>query len=61
MSVDFKCHMRLSSSVHGAISTLHTNSVCEVPNRLCLFRASLYGGGNLTLATSRPDPKKAGS
>jgi hypothetical protein len=31
--------MRLSSSGHRAISTLHTNSACEVPNRLFLFRA----------------------
>jgi type II secretory ATPase GspE/PulE/Tfp pilus assembly ATPase PilB-like protein len=26
--------MRLSFSGHRAIFTLHTNSVCEVPNRL---------------------------
>jgi type II secretory ATPase GspE/PulE/Tfp pilus assembly ATPase PilB-like protein len=31
--------MRLSSSGHRAISTLHTNSAGEVPNRLFLFRA----------------------
>src|SRR4029077_932326 len=34
--------MRLSSSGHRAISTLHTNSVCEVPNRLFLFRAQPF-------------------
>jgi type IV pilus assembly protein PilB len=31
--------MRLSSSGHRAISTLHTNSVCEVPSRFALFGA----------------------
>ena len=39
--------MRLSSSGHRAISTLHTNSACEVPNRLFLFRA-LAGIGERT-------------
>ncbi len=34
--------MRLSSSGHRAISTLHTNSVCEVPNRFFLFRAQPF-------------------
>jgi type II secretory ATPase GspE/PulE/Tfp pilus assembly ATPase PilB-like protein len=34
--------MRLSSSGHRAISTLHTNSACEVPNRLFLFRAQPF-------------------
>jgi Type II secretory pathway, ATPase PulE/Tfp pilus assembly pathway, ATPase PilB len=34
--------MRLSSSGHRAISTLHTNSVCEVPNRFSLFRAQPF-------------------
>jgi Tfp pilus assembly ATPase PilU len=31
--------MRLSSSRHRTISTLHTNSVCEVPSRFFLFQA----------------------
>jgi type IV pilus assembly protein PilB len=34
--------MRLSSSGHRAISTLHTNSVCEVPSRFFLFRAQPF-------------------
>jgi type II secretory ATPase GspE/PulE/Tfp pilus assembly ATPase PilB-like protein len=34
--------MRLSSSGHRAISTLHTNSVCEVPNRFFLFQAQPF-------------------
>jgi type II secretory ATPase GspE/PulE/Tfp pilus assembly ATPase PilB-like protein len=34
--------MRLSSSGHRATSTLHTNSACEVPNRLFLFRAQPF-------------------
>src|SRR6516225_10632734 len=34
--------MRLSSSGHRAISTLHTNSVCEVPNRFLLFKAQPF-------------------
>jgi type II secretory ATPase GspE/PulE/Tfp pilus assembly ATPase PilB-like protein len=34
--------MRLSSSGHRAISTLHTNSVGEVPNRFFLFRAQPF-------------------
>jgi hypothetical protein len=34
--------MRLSSSGHRAISTLHTNSVCEVPNRFFLFRVQPF-------------------
>jgi type II secretory ATPase GspE/PulE/Tfp pilus assembly ATPase PilB-like protein len=34
--------MRLSSSGHRAISTLHTNSVREVPNRFFLFRAQPF-------------------
>jgi type IV pilus assembly protein PilB len=34
--------MRLSSSGHRAISTLHTNSVCEVPSRFILFNAQPF-------------------
>ena len=34
--------MRLSSSGHRAISTLHTNSVCEVPNRFFTFGAQPF-------------------
>src|SRR6516225_8076852 len=34
--------MRLSSSGHRAISTLHTNSVCEVPNRFVMFKAQPF-------------------
>jgi type II secretory ATPase GspE/PulE/Tfp pilus assembly ATPase PilB-like protein len=34
--------MRLSSSGHRAISTLHTNSVCEVPNRFIVFKAQPF-------------------
>jgi type II secretory ATPase GspE/PulE/Tfp pilus assembly ATPase PilB-like protein len=34
--------MRLSSSGHRAISTLHTNSVCEVPNRFLMFKAQPF-------------------
>ena len=34
--------MLLSSSGHRAISTLHTNSVCEVPSRFFLFRAQPF-------------------
>jgi type II secretory ATPase GspE/PulE/Tfp pilus assembly ATPase PilB-like protein len=34
--------MRLSSSGHRAISTLHTSSVCEVPNRFFLLRAQPF-------------------
>jgi type II secretory ATPase GspE/PulE/Tfp pilus assembly ATPase PilB-like protein len=34
--------MRLSSSGHRAISTLHTNSVCEVPNRFQMFKAQPF-------------------
>jgi type II secretory ATPase GspE/PulE/Tfp pilus assembly ATPase PilB-like protein len=34
--------MRLSSSGHRAISTLHTNSACEVPNRFFLFHAQPF-------------------
>ena len=34
--------MRLSSSGHRAISTLHTNSVCDVPKRFFLFRAQPF-------------------
>src|ERR1700757_5100942 len=34
--------VRLSSSGHRAISTLHTNSVCEVPNRFLMFKAQPF-------------------
>lgn len=34
--------MRLSSSGHRAVSTLHTNSACEVPDRFFLFRAQPF-------------------
>ena len=34
--------MRLSSSGHRAISTLHPNSACEVLNRLFLFRTQPF-------------------
>jgi type II secretory ATPase GspE/PulE/Tfp pilus assembly ATPase PilB-like protein len=34
--------MRLSSSGHRAISTLHTNSVCAVPNRFLMFKAQPF-------------------
>jgi type IV pilus assembly protein PilB len=51
--------MRLSSSGHRAISTLHTNTVCEVPNRLCLFRAQPFMvADSLKLAISQRLVKK---
>ncbi|MBV8814531.1 MAG: Flp pilus assembly complex ATPase component TadA [Verrucomicrobia bacterium] len=51
--------MRLSSSGHRAISTLHTNTVCEVPNRLCLFRAQPFMvADSLKLAISQRLIKK---
>ena len=51
--------MRLSSSGHRAISTLHTNSVCEVPNRLILFRAQPFMvADSLKLAISQRLVKK---
>jgi type II secretory ATPase GspE/PulE/Tfp pilus assembly ATPase PilB-like protein len=51
--------MRLSSSGHRAISTLHTNSVCEVPARLFLFRAQPFMvADSLKLAISQRLVKK---
>jgi type II secretory ATPase GspE/PulE/Tfp pilus assembly ATPase PilB-like protein len=51
--------MRLSSSGHRAISTLHTNSACEVPNRLSLFRAQPFMvADSLKLAISQRLVKK---
>ena len=51
--------MRLSSSGHRAISTLHTNSACEVPNRLFLFRAQPFMvADSLKLAVSQRLVKK---
>ncbi len=51
--------MRLSSSGHRAISTLHTNSVCEVPNRFCLFRAQPFMvADSLKMAVSQRLVKK---
>ncbi|HEX6564119.1 MAG TPA: ATPase, T2SS/T4P/T4SS family [Chthoniobacterales bacterium] len=51
--------MRLSSSGHRAISTLHTNSACEVPNRLLLFRAQPFMvADSLKLAISQRLVKK---
>jgi type IV pilus assembly protein PilB len=51
--------MRLSSSGHRAISTLHTNSACEVPNRLFLFRAQPFMvADSLKLAISQRLVKK---
>jgi type IV pilus assembly protein PilB len=51
--------MRLSSSGHRAISTLHTNSVCEVPNRLQLFAAQPFMvADSLKLAISQRLVKK---
>lgn len=51
--------MRLSSSGHRAISTLHTNSVCEVPNRFFLFRAqSFMVADSLKMAISQRLVKK---
>jgi type II secretory ATPase GspE/PulE/Tfp pilus assembly ATPase PilB-like protein len=52
--------MRLSSSGHRAISTLHTNSVCEVPNRFLLFRAQPFMvADSLKMAISQRLVKKA--
>jgi type II secretory ATPase GspE/PulE/Tfp pilus assembly ATPase PilB-like protein len=46
--------MRLSSSGHRAISTLHTNSVCEVPNRFIVFKAQPFMvAGSLKMAISQ--------
>ena len=51
--------MRLSSSRHRTISTLHTNSACEVPNRLFLFRAQPFMvADSLRLAISQRLVKK---
>jgi type II secretory ATPase GspE/PulE/Tfp pilus assembly ATPase PilB-like protein len=51
--------MRLSSSGHRAISTLHTNSVCEVPNRFFLFRAQPFTvADSLKMAISQRLVKK---
>jgi type II secretory ATPase GspE/PulE/Tfp pilus assembly ATPase PilB-like protein len=51
--------MRLSSSGHRAISTLHTNSVCEVPNRFRLFAAQPFMvADSLKLAISQRLVKK---
>jgi type II secretory ATPase GspE/PulE/Tfp pilus assembly ATPase PilB-like protein len=51
--------MRLSSSGHRAISTLHTNTVCEVPNRLLMFRAQPFMvADSLKLAISQRLIKK---
>src|SRR5215469_3521862 len=51
--------MRLSSSGHRAISTLHTNSACEVPNRLFLLRAQPFMvADSLKLAISQRLVKK---
>lgn len=51
--------MRLSSSGHRAISTLHTNSVCEVPNRFLLFNAQPFMvADSLKLAISQRLVKK---
>jgi type II secretory ATPase GspE/PulE/Tfp pilus assembly ATPase PilB-like protein len=51
--------MRLSSSGHRAISTLHTNSACEVPNRLFLFQAQPFMvADSLKLAISQRLVKK---
>jgi general secretion pathway protein E len=51
--------MRLSSSGHRAISTLHTNSVCEVPNRFQLFNAQPFMvADSLRLAISQRLVKK---
>ena len=51
--------MRLSSSGHRAISTLHTNSACEVPSRLLLFRAQPFMvADSLKLAISQRLVKK---
>ncbi|MGA8655280.1 MAG: GspE/PulE family protein [Chthoniobacterales bacterium] len=51
--------MRLSSSGHRAISTLHTNSVCEVPSRFFLFQAHPFiVADSLKLAISQRLVKK---
>jgi type II secretory ATPase GspE/PulE/Tfp pilus assembly ATPase PilB-like protein len=51
--------MRLSSSGHRAISTLHTNSVCEVPNRFFMFKAQPFMVADaLKLAVSQRLVKK---
>lgn len=51
--------MRLSSSGHRAISTLHTNSVCEVPSRFFLFQAHPFMvADSLKLAISQRLVKK---
>jgi type IV pilus assembly protein PilB len=51
--------MRLSSSGHRAISTLHTNSACEVPNRLFLLGAQPFMvADSLKLAISQRLVKK---
>jgi type IV pilus assembly protein PilB len=51
--------MRLASSGHRAISTLHTNSVCEVPNRFQMFAAqSFMVADSLKLAISQRLIKK---
>ena len=51
--------MRLSSSGHRAISTLHINSVCEVPSRFFLFQAHPFMvADSLKLAISQRLVKK---
>jgi type IV pilus assembly protein PilB len=51
--------MRLSSSGHRAISTLHTNSVCEGPSRFFLFQAHPFMiADSLKLAISQRLVKK---
>ncbi len=51
--------MRLSSSGHRAISTLHTNSVCEVPNRFFTFGAQPFMvADSLKMAVSQRLVKK---
>ncbi len=51
--------MRLSSSGHRAISTLHTNSVCEVPARFSLLRAQPFlVADSLKIAVSQRLVKK---
>jgi type IV pilus assembly protein PilB len=51
--------MRLSSSGHRAISTLHTNSVCEVPNRFSTFGAQPFMvADSLKMAVSQRLVKK---
>jgi type IV pilus assembly protein PilB len=51
--------MRLSSSGHRAVSTLHTNSACEVPGRFFLFRAQPFMvADSLKMAVSQRLVKK---